>query len=562
MLEMLLAFALSAPLQIGHYIPPPPDPNVPPEVQGIVAQPGLGPQLPFDPSRWEWWFDFNQEPLLALRARMPDRAHMAGASFEPVTQDDVLSVILPALVDALRDRPASGVVPQYVHPRLATRDVRAAAVMSLGRLQRAEAVPYIELVLEGDPDLFVRAEAVLALGFSGSPQAVETLVRIFRDEKQGEAMRTYAAAGLGLVANAQALDVIRAALSEKALDGVNNQLRAGVLYAAGVAADTTLDAPLRALTESHLFGGKADTRSLAAFALGRCGEPASRPALRKLLVDPDNQVRRSAAAAFESLKGGWAPEDVTAVLERASEENDGLARQVIARALGRSHSPEGRAWLRTELEAGKSGDRPHVALGLALDGDAGNAAPLLARLADVHESSFLGAIAVALGLLGSTDAVDPLSQRLAQERDPLLLSNLCLAVGLLDARSAETSARLDELARKSPDVEVVRSAIIGLGLLGDRARIAALAADIGTIKGVVHRAAVLHGLGLVGDRTIITPLLAVVRNDEEQPYVRTYALQALGELADPRPVSPFSRLSADVELNLDAGFLFDLYTLL
>src|SRR5262249_26776661 len=152
-------------------------------------------------------------------------------------------------------------------------------------------------------------------------------------------------------------------------------------------------------------------------------------------------------------------------------------------------------------------------------------------------------------------AVDPLGQRLAQERDPLLLSNLCLAVGLLDARSAETSARLDELARKSPDVEVVRSAIIGLGLLGDRARIAALAADVGTIKGVVHRAAVLHGLGLVGDRNIISPLLAVVRNDDEQPYVRTYALQALGELADPRSISPFSRLSADVELNLDSSFL-------
>src|SRR5262245_50061401 len=338
MLEMLLAFALSAPLQIGHYLPPPPDPNVPPEVQGIVAQPGLGPQLPFDPSRWEWWFDFNQEPLLALRARMPDRAHMAGASFEPVTQDDVLSVILPALVDALREPAPSSTAP--VRPRKATRDVRAAAVMSLGRLQRAEAVPYIELVLEGDPDLFVRAEAVLSLGFSGSPQAVETLVRIFRDEKQGEAMRTYAAAGLGLVADAQALDVIRAALSEKALEGVNNQLRARIRYAAGVAADTSLDAPLRALTEGHLFGGKADIRSMAAFALGRCGETASRPALRKLLADPDNQVRRSAAAAFESLKGGWAPEDVTAVLERASAENDGLARQVIARALGRSRSPE------------------------------------------------------------------------------------------------------------------------------------------------------------------------------------------------------------------------------
>jgi HEAT repeat protein len=555
--EMILAFALLAPFQIGHYIPPPADPNVPPTVQGIVAQPGLGPQLPFDATRWEWWFDFNQEPLLALRARMPVRASTAGQAFAPVTQDDRLTVILPALVDALRDRPATRVV----QPRLATRDVRAAAVMALGRLQRPESVPYIELVLEGDPELFVRAEAVLALGFSGSPQAVETLVRMFRDENESVAFRTYAVTGLGLVANAQAVDVIRAALSEKSLADYNNQLRAGVLYAAGVAADPSLDGPLRALTEGHLFDGKADVRALAAFALGRCGDPGSRPALRELLADPDNQVRRSAAAAFESLTA-FDPEDVKALLGRAAEEHDGPARQVLARAVGRSRSDEGRAWLRETLEAGNTDDRPHVALGLALDGDPGNAAPLLAALEDVHEAGLYGALSVSLGLLSSMEAVNPLAERLLEARDPLLISNLCLTVGLLGARSPELTERLDELARGSSDVEVVRSAIIALGLLGERAKLAALAAEVGTFKGTVHRAAVLHGLGLVGDRTFIAPLLVVIRDEDQPAYVRTYALQALGELADPRPVSPFSRLSASVDLNLDVGFLFDLYTLL
>ncbi|HEX5009398.1 MAG TPA: HEAT repeat domain-containing protein [Planctomycetota bacterium] len=559
MLEMLLALPLVlAMFHGGQYIPPAPDPGVPPPVNGIVAQPGLGPQLEFDPSRWEWWFDFNQEPLLDVKNRLPARATTAGARYEPITADDRTSLVLPLLVDALRDK----ISVRMVAPRVNTRDVRAAAVLSLGRLQRTEAVPYIELVVESDPDLFVRTQALLALGFCGSPQAVETLVRLFRDEGQGAEIRTYAAAGLALLGTTEALDVLRAALAEKALAGVNNQLRGAVIYAAGLTGDAALGAPLRALAESHLFGSQADVRALIAFALGRLGEPASVPLLLKLLADSDNQVRRSAATAFEAWPGTLQPGEVEALIARAAEENDASARRVLFHALGHTRTEPARAWLQAALPDGRSDDRPHLALGLALDGHFTNAAPLLASLKDEHEASHVGALAIALGVLASPDAVDPLLERFNQARDPLLQSNLSLAMGLLDARTPEVAQRLEDQARSSSDVEVVRSSIIGLGLLGDRARLAALAGDMAKLPGAVHRAAVLHGLGLVGDRSTLAPLMAVARDESQPAYVRAYAIQALGELTDPRPLSPCWRLSADVEMNLDVGFLFELYRVL
>jgi hypothetical protein len=52
MIEMaLLLPLLLAPPHGGQYIPPAPDPATPTAVEGIVAQPGLGPQLVFDAAR-------------------------------------------------------------------------------------------------------------------------------------------------------------------------------------------------------------------------------------------------------------------------------------------------------------------------------------------------------------------------------------------------------------------------------------------------------------------------------------------------------------------------------
>jgi HEAT repeat protein len=139
---------------------------------------------------------------------------------------------------------------------------------------------------------------------------------------------------------------------------------------------------------------------------------------------------------------------------------------------------------------------------------------------------------------------------------------VCLALGLINPGQPVLSERFDTLAREEADVELVRWAMIALGLVGARERLDALAADAPRLGNMVQRATVVHGLGLVGDRRTVDPLLRVFRDPAQPGYVRTYALQALGELVDPRPISPAARLSNHVELNHDVGFLFELYRVL
>ncbi|HTE07049.1 MAG TPA: HEAT repeat domain-containing protein [Planctomycetota bacterium] len=545
----------------GQFTPPLDDPDLPEVLKGVVAEPGLGPELPFEAYRWEWWLDFNQEELLDLRRRMPARARLAGTgTYEAVTADDRASTVLPALVAALRKRPP--VAGQEVRRDINNRDVRAAAVLALGRLGSADAVPYIQIVAESDPDLFVRLFAVLALGFSGRSEAVEDLVRLYRDPHEPEQIRTFAAAGLGLIGNTQAVDTLLTGLGEKALADMNNQLRAATIYAAGVCGNPTLGVALRALDGTWLFQKEPDVRALAAVSLGRIDDPASVPFLLKLITDPDNQVRRSAASALQASSARLDKASIETMIEQYERDADQNTRLNLLRALGSARLPESRAFLRQALTTSTYEYRPHVALALAFDGDPGNAPVLLASLADQKDLSVVSALTFSLGMLQAGSATDPLLARFDAQSEASARGYLCIALGLIDPPQPELAARFSTLALTGHDVELTRSALIGLGLLGARGEIDKLAAALPSVKGVMARAALVHGLGLVGDRKTLKPLLDVLKDDSQTTYVRAYTLQAIGEISDPREISQCWRLSSHVELNHDIGFLFDLYRVL
>jgi HEAT repeat protein len=563
MLGLLLLVPMTFSPHGGQYLPPAPDPDQPPRtadadpLEGVVSHPGQGPHLKFNAGAWEWWFDFNAEDLLLLREKLPRRAGAAGASaWEPVSDEVRARVVLPVLVEAVRhDRPSTAGVRKASN----SRDMRAAAVLSLGHLARNDAVPYIELVAEADPDLFVRTQAILALGFTGSGQAVETLERLYLDEHLSDELRTYAVAGLALIGNAQAVDRLKSSLSEKALSRQSNQLRAATVYAAGLCGDAVLGAVLRQLSGTWLFEKEPQLRALVAVSQGRIGDPASVPFLLELLKDSDNQVRRSAAAALSGTPAHLDVASVEALIAHYQRDSDSAARVNLLRALGHARMDASRAFLRATLPSATFEYRPHVALALALDGHPGNVKPLLAALAEERTQSVRSAIIVALGLLEADAATETLLAVLERERAPFTGGYVCLALGMINPGQSDLASRLDRIVREENDVEFVRWAMIALGLLGARDRLDALASDVGTLKSAVRRATIVHGLGLVGDRKMVQPLIDVYRDTGEPNYVRTYALQALGELVDPRPLSPAARLSSGVDLNHEIGFLFELY---
>ena len=541
LLQLLLVTALW--IHGGQYQPPP-DITLPELPEGVLAQPGFGPLQRFDPQAWEWWFEFNQEAVLDLRARLPARAARRGAAWQPVTDDDRLRLVMPRLVEALRDR---------------NRDVRSAATMALARLRIPDALGPVAIVAESDRDLFVRTLAVLALGFSGRAEAVETLSRLYADTDLSEEVRSHAIVGLGLIGDAAALGVISGALDEKALAKQGNVLQASVVYAAGLPRDGPLTTELLQLIGSHLLRREAQLRALAAVALGQGGRPEAVPAVQALLSDDDSQVRRSAAMALEALAPVLGEDVAAALVERADDDNDLAVRLALLRALGRSRTTAAREYLRPSLVDARYLHQAHQALALGFDGEAADVAPLLELLESTREPSLRSAIAIALGLLEADDAVEPIVALWEREQAPLPRGYLSLAVGLLDPRQGDAAVRLDEILRDTHDIEVIRLGTLGLGLLGARDRLDALAAELPAVPGVIERAARAFALGQVGDRRMLGPLLDLAGDPEEQPYVRAYALQALADLCDPRPLPPHGRLSRHVALDHDVGFLFEFY---
>lgn len=511
----------------------------------VPSQPGTGPIVPFQAARWEWWFDFNQEGLLRVRERMAAALPAPGEPAPQAVDDGTrLRRVLPVLVEALD------------HPH---RDMRAAAALSLGRLGLAAGLPGIQRALT-DNDLFVRANGALAYGYSGQLGAVEPLAKVLHDRDQSSEMRVFAAVGLALTRQPEAVNILQRQLRPDVLKAMSNQLRWGLVYAAGVSEDPALVPTLLGLEGAWCWDHDATLRALAAVALGQIGSSDTVAPLLKLLNEKDNQVRRSAAAGLESSGRHLTEAEVQQLLTHLDREGDAAVHTNLLRVVAASGTPTGLSFLAQTLKHSTVLARSDAALSLGLAGDPAFAPLLVASLGRTRESSAQAALVLALGLLGAPETLPSVLEVLNTSRDPGVQGYAALAAGLLGSRDLLVRERLVALASESHDVDVVRLVILGLGLSGSRNALSELAASLTDPRlGTMDRAARIHGLGLVGDLSSLPALLAAAREARWPSYVRRYALLALGDVCDPRPLPPMWRMSRHVELNLDIDLLVELY---
>jgi HEAT repeat protein len=529
----------------GQYLPPHPQPTiVRPPVDDAPVQPGYGPFLELQPDRWEWWFDFNREELVDRRRRMRlDPGASVDGGFSEVDDEVRLKAVLPVLLEALKHH---------------NRDVRAAAALSVARLGLPSAFSAV-VERTGDRDLFVRTQAILGLGFAHDAPTAELLSAILGEKSQGSEIRTAAAVSLGLLATPECIQILERYLRVGTMKHLDFLLQAGVVYAAGVAGEDAPVESLLLLEKSWQVKNDARLRSLLAVALGRSG---SKPALKvvlRLLTDADSEVRRSAAAALEGLEAQVEEADAKRMLAQAAVENDLAALGNLYRALGRVRLPVTQAFLRRQLTRATTLIRSQVALALGLDGDPAHGDLLLEQLSDLHELSGRGALITALAMIRDPRVVPLLRDELQSASDPVYVGALCRAAGLMGVPDEDIVERLVELAQTVHDVEVARLALLGLGLLGQRAQVTALADSTVDVLATVDRAARIFALGQVGDRDTLPPLLALVGDERQPSYVIAYAVQALGEICDARSRSPAWRLSRYVNLYHDVPNIFELY---
>ena len=101
----------------------------------------------------------------------------------------------------------------------ATTDERRAAAQLLGELQASQAFPYLQNILENDPDVLMRRAAASAMRRLDGPDAAAAMQAIMANPDEDRFVRLSAAVGLAQRGNVQGIAGLEQIFNEAAMDG-------------------------------------------------------------------------------------------------------------------------------------------------------------------------------------------------------------------------------------------------------------------------------------------------------------------------------------------------------
>lgn len=479
-------------------------------------------------------FDFAWVGRIALEAEglsSPDHKERRKAVASLGSYD--IAITTPYLLRALRD---------------ADQRVRYEAGRILGEHQVIEAVPVIIEWLD-DADSSIKQEAAEILGAMATDEAVSALIRSLGDVDHR--VRQRAAVALGTIGTPQVLVPLIGRLDDDKFE-----VRLAAVEQLEKIGDRRAVIPL-----VGAFGDASlEVRKAAVRAVGRLGDTAAVPPLLRLLGDPAEDIRAAVVATLGSLRAVEATDVLIAQLDRggrdaylgevayalgqiagqATEQTAGQGAATPARAgLEATKGAQGRAVralveglaLRTLRPAAQEALRNAGAVAVPalvahLDGElAGDPATAVLLLRDIGDRRATPAL---LGELerGRMDR-GPVLAALERIGDPRALVPL---LGLL--QSPDAPLRLQAMQALQPIIDDLRAADVLIALLDDAdLEIRVLAAEyLGLMR---SRRAVPRLLALLGHPAPRDGGPAAVAPDVP-PRLRAVAVDALGEIADPR----------------------------
>jgi HEAT repeat protein len=452
--------------------------------------------------------------------------------------------VIPALVEALGDR---------------FFDVRAAAAIALGKAGDAKVLPHLVGALS-DTHQQVSESASLAIGILGEREGLPVLRDLLLDTVEGRKLvrrpqgvpvrtRAFAAIGMGLVGDRHAVaDLLFVA--DPARREASKDVPIGAIVGLGLLGSEASDAvaPLLDLLANPRIEDLV--RSYAATSLGKIGDPAAVPALRRALRDSSLHVARSAVLAL----GRLSPEEdsITATLlaDIVEKGRDPQARNWACISLARIGGPTAEKSLKRVATGSSSTLRAFGALGLAIlhrraGGIDGAERYLRAGLAEGGDQSVQGAFAIALGLVRDPEAVPDLVRLMVGQNSPALRGYAAVALGMLGARESIPEIRALASARVL-DPELQRAAATALGLMGDPQAVDLLVGVIRSAKTEFVMSSAAIALGQIGDHTAVDTLIALLRDEENVPdLARAQATVALGVVAEDEKLPVLHAVSAD-----------------
>ncbi len=441
--------------------------------------------------------------------------------------------------------------------------VRDAAILALGKSGSADAVPYLEMAASPDaePDPQVREDALLALGLTGRAEEVLPVLldAMARPGPAGEKRAAFAALGLGLLGDPAAAPRLRALLREAAPreDRVDDAVAAAAALGAlgdgdalpdfaEVLADPAVPLPVRC----HVL------HALGRF--GADGDPKARGRARDLLLaalDGRAPLRQSALLAL----GSFGEAGVVGVLARRGLiDPDSHARNFAAHSLGRIAGAAGpgsrlHGFVEEELARFADDDRRdrwlfqagNLALSSMASADREGVLVGLLRESAALDRHSASSVALSLGMLGEATPAAAKSLREvygSRTSAPDVRAYAGLALGMTAAPGAAESL-VDALLADAPrSAGEARTAALALGLVGGAKEAGVLVSVLGG-AGAERLApgerfflmgAAVQGLGLIGDGGTVEALRPLL--EARRPWShRAFATAALGYLLEEDP---------------------------
>lgn len=507
-----------------------------------ISYPGGGPQIPFDSARWEFWWDYNHEPLVGLKTALYNLTPQAGAidfPFEKVTPKSKKQLVRLFTKIFREDSSAR---------------VREAALMSLARTHDDSVLPWLQIALEDD-NLYVRTMAVIALGISQIEGAVPVLQAIFEDKNESTEIRSYSAVAVGLAGGQPAVELFKYWLDPKVFKGLDKALQETVAFGAGLTEDPTLGPHIRTALIDN-FTDDRITNSYLVLSLGRLGDRAANAILLEYMDARDTQVRRSAVVALGASASPSDKDVIQGLIDKIDNDSDNIMKNFCYISLGKIGGETAEEFLEEQLESVKRAYLPYVGLALGLTRNPKYGKKLFTKFMAVRDLTTRGALAVAMGLVNYRDAIGEFRKIVDNGGEPIFSGYCALTLGLL--RDSESVERILKLYQESNDVELQGNAARALGLIGDLSVTSELYKLLDRSTPDITRLSTAYNLGLIGDQKAIEPLTRVATNKNENERFRSYALLGLGMLGDDRESPVVSKISRNNNYTILDNFLSEL----
>ncbi|MBI5850640.1 MAG: HEAT repeat domain-containing protein [Planctomycetes bacterium] len=565
----------------------PPTGNPPGPLPTPTIGPLTGPGVDGDDlGRWEFWWEFNKEPFLALKDAVHDGG-VASDSFEfflgagqhdvgrdslKPSESQITGVIVPELFRAIESTDQ--------------RDIVSSCMVALAKAGRnTEQVDVLAVLRKRlvSNEQEIRETAAIAMGISQMTEAASTLVDLATDSAAGRKLcrrdevdgrtRAFATYALGLLASSSADHALKRRVFETVAPALaSGEISSRDLRVASIHALSLLDPDASTDAGRALFVAALDAlEGYAGKDLGP-GEQLMQahvaPAISKLWWSVEGGAGAELRARLDRARDGWlALIDGRGGVKRAQAW---LVQSAVV-ALGRTTRP---AVARDSLDArvtralidhaarGSDDQARYFAL-IALGQIGGNDArtALLEVLRTGQKALERPWAAIALGVLafrerqraGRDAPVDGLlrDQLVAQlgVKTPSTVGAVAIALGLAGCTDVADRLRALLEEHKNKD-ELAGYLCIALALAGDHAAMPMIEELVATSTRRPERlrqAAI--ALGKLGDKRAAEQLIGLLTQDGEPDLAKMSAIaSALGYIGDSQSIPPLVKLLHDSRL--------------